>query len=177
MKENFLIIGAGKSGLSVAKFLKKKNITPKIIDTRPKKELHSVENLINQDIEYETDLINFQFKDFNKIYISPGINPILIGNYKDKILTELDLFLNETTKPIISITGTNGKSTVISYLYQIFKKHNLNTPIGGNFGMPMLDLLDKTHDTDFFLLELSSFQLEFFSGKKLIINQKYLPHF
>ena len=108
MKENFLIIGAGKSGLSVAKFLKKRGITPKIIDTRSKKELHSVENLIDQDIEYETDLKIFQFKDFNKIYISPGINPILIGNNKDKILTELDLFLNETTKPIISITGTNG---------------------------------------------------------------------
>ena len=96
MKENFLIIGAGKSGLSVAKFLKKKGITPKIIDTRSKKELHSIENLINHDIEYETDLINFQFKDFNKIYISPGINPILIGHYKNKILSELDLFPHGT---------------------------------------------------------------------------------
>ena len=177
MKENFLIIGAGKSGLSVAKFLKKKNITPKIIDTRPKKELHSVENLINQDIEYETDLKIFQFKDFNKIYISPGINPILIGHYKNKILSELDLFLNETSKPIISITGTNGKSTVISYLYQIFKKHNLNTPIGGNFGMPMLDLFDQKDETDFFLLELSSFQLEFFSGKKAHHQSKVFAAF
>ena len=78
--------------------------------------MHSIENLINHDIEYETDLINFQFKDFNKIYISPGINPILIGHYKNKILSELDLFLNETSKPIISITGTNGKSTVILFI-------------------------------------------------------------
>jgi len=177
VKENFLIIGAGKSGLSVAKFLKKKGITPKIIDTRSKKELHLLGHLIEQDIEFETDLTDFQFKDFNKIYISPGINPILVGNHKNKILTELDLFLNETNKPIISITGTNGKSTVISYLYQIFNKHNLNTPIGGNFGIPMLDLLDQKDETNFFLIELSSFQLEFFSGKKAHHQSKVFASF
>jgi len=74
---------------------------------------------------------------------------------------DIELFAREvgSTKPIIAITGSNGKTTVTMLLDLMAKKSGFNVGTGGNIGTPALDLLDDKN-TDLFVLELSSFQLE-----------------
>jgi UDP-N-acetylmuramoylalanine--D-glutamate ligase len=74
------------------------------------------------------------------------------------ILSDIDLFACATDKPIIAITGSNGKSTVTTMLGDMGNAAGRKTAIGGNLGTPALDLLQQ--DADLYVLELSSFQLE-----------------
>jgi len=62
------------------------------------------------------------------------------------------------TRPLIGITGSNGKSTVTALTGELLRALGLRTAVGGNFGPPALDLL--AHEADVYVLELSSFQLE-----------------
>ncbi|MGU3842154.1 UDP-N-acetylmuramoyl-L-alanine--D-glutamate ligase, partial [Vibrio diabolicus] len=75
------------------------------------------------------------------------------------------LFAWAVQKPVIAITGSNGKSTVTDLTGVMAKAAGLDVGVGGNIGVPALDLLE--HDADRYVLELSSFQLETTSSLKL----------
>ncbi|MCV5390816.1 Mur ligase family protein, partial [Escherichia coli] len=68
-------------------------------------------------------------------------------------------------KPVIAITGSNGKSTVTDLTGVMAEAAGLDVGVGGNIGVPALDLLEQ--DADLYVLELSSFQLETTSSLKL----------
>ena len=70
----------------------------------------------------------------------------------------MELFCRLNTKPIIAVTGSNGKSTVVSCLAKVAEQIGIKTELAGNVGTPVLDLLGS--DADTFIFELSSFQLE-----------------
>ena len=104
---------------------------------------------------------------FDNIVISPGIdiNKCKISNFlkknSNKIITDLDLFFDlNKDATIISITGTNGKSTTCKIIEKILKtaKYNVNTV--GNIGNPILSLR-KINKKSIFILEVSSYQLEY----------------
>lgn len=146
----------GKAALNY--FYTKKNPIM-IMDSR---ELTSQEN--NSIRNHGAILINqkeckkfLEENDF--ILASPGIDLHNYSNYTHKFITELDLFTQENNKQIIAITGTIGKTSVTHLLSMIIKKHE---PLitGGNIGIGMLDLLNRT-DAKKVILELSSFQLEY----------------
>lgn len=93
---------------------------------------------------------------------SPGVD--IRADYqadKNKWLPELDLFYTRFKKPIISVTGTVGKTTITFMLDQILQHYGLNMCTGGNIGNPMCDLIPQQHDAQYALLEVSSFQLEY----------------
>ena len=71
---------------------------------------------------------------------------------------DIDLFAGEAQAPVIGITGSNGKSTVTTFVGQLLTSCGLNVSIGGNLGTPALELLNDPVDA--YVLELSSFQLE-----------------
>lgn len=75
-----------------------------------------------------------------------------------KIVSDIDLFACSVTAPIIAITGSNGKSTVTTMVGDMAKAAGKQVAVGGNLGVPALDLLDSS--VDLYVLELSSFQLE-----------------
>ena len=75
-----------------------------------------------------------------------------------RIRGDIDLFMEAARVPVIGITGSNGKSTVTALLGEMINACDIAASIGGNFGRPALDLL--TDKADYFVLELSSFQLE-----------------
>ena len=78
-----------------------------------------------------------------------------------KVMTDFDLFFQAPAtrhKPLIGVTGTNGKSTVVDLMSYIFQDTGMNIAVGGNIGIPVLDLLSTPADG--YLLEVSSFQLE-----------------
>ena len=158
------ILGLGTTGRSVARFWKARGIPFIALDTRPE--------LANDlDLRRELAGIEAHFGDFDDVLFdqidlliaSPGIamdSPELL-KAKDagaEIRGDIDVFVAETDKPVIGITGSNGKSTVTTFVGQLLESCGLRVALGGNLGIGALDLLDQ--DADIYVLELSSFQLE-----------------
>ena len=140
-------------------FLKKKQpfIT---FDTRVKKESFNLKNNLdfNFVVEEQIDFNNLKF-----IACSPGfdLNHNIIKTAKEKkveIKSDISIFLEKNTSKKILISGTNGKSTVCSWLEKLFNYKNLETIAIGNIGRPVLDFIEGKKD--FFILEVSSFHLD-----------------
>ena len=157
-KKKILIYGLGKSGQSAFKFLDNKSTLYLYDDNKIK--------IINKKIKKR--LINYKQiikKNFDYIIISPGIdiNKCDLSQYLKKnlrkIITDFDIFFSFYNKnKIITITGTNGKSTTAQILYEIIKKQKKDVRLVGNIGNPILlekNITDKT----IFVIEASSYQL------------------
>ena len=159
--KNILIVGCGASGISCANFLSKHGIEFSIIDSRT-----SVANISDIKQQYKIVFGEFQedyFNAANILIVSPGVSikhPFIQAGIRQgsEVIGDVDLFCRLVNAPIIAITGSNGKSTVTTLVGQILNAANMDAKVGGNIGVPCLELLDD--DADCYVLELSSFQLE-----------------
>lgn len=168
--KDILIVGCGVSGISCANFLSNNDIDFSIVDSRT-----NIKNISNINQRYTIKFGDFQETDFSSadiLIVSPGVSikhPFIqkaIEKGKE-IFGDVDLFCRLVDAPIIAITGSNGKSTVTTLVGDILNASNINAKVGGNIGVPCLDLLSLDHSnhsheakTDCYVLELSSFQLE-----------------
>ena len=108
----------------------------------------------------ETDITSFLERN-TFIIPSPGIDLRSYTKYSHKWLTELTLFNLAWRKPLIAVTGTVGKTSLVHLLAQVLAQYTKKVAVGGNIGTSMLDLLPEQPHVDLALLELSSFQLEY----------------
>ena len=164
LNKTVAILGLGKSGMSVARELKKRGVY--VIAWDDNKILQ--EKAIEQQI-YVKDLRTINFTDVEFLIISPGIPHTypkpheIVGMTKEKnvkIISDIELFINTYTKAnYIGITGTNGKSTTTALIYHILKENNIPCEIGGNFGIPVFDLKELDNN-GYYVFEMSSYQLE-----------------
>ena len=166
-----VVLGMGKTGLSVAKFFDNQSIPFVMADTREhpphlelfKQEFKNVELFLGpQQIQ--------AIQKAKQIIVSPGIdlNLEVIQQAKNsgvKCIGDIELFATYAQKPIVAITGSNGKSTVTSIVSEMANHAGVKSYAGGNLGSPALDLLNH-QDAELFVLELSSFQLESVSSLK-----------
>ena len=156
-----LIIGLGATGYSCLKSLYGR-VPVAVCDTRANPPYLDAARTEFADTELlEPAAVNFD--DFDRAVISPGIglDHCLARRARDadlEILGDIDLFLGLAEAPVIAITGTNGKSTVASMVGKLLDRGSGSVRVGGNLGVPALDLLDSK--IDWYVLELSSFQLE-----------------
>lgn len=95
---------------------------------------------------------------------TPGMrfdNPALVSaREKGSVITsEMELFFKFCPCKIIAVTGSDGKTTTTSLIYEMLKKHGITVHLGGNIGAPLLPRLDKIQKDDIVVAELSSFQL------------------
>lgn len=159
-----LIVGAGVTGLSVARYL----------TARGERFLFADEHLTEQKLQY----INEHFAEatvlagamdadrwqgVSRIVLSPGVprkHPQIERAIESgiDIVGDIELFAEQARAPIVAITGSNGKSTVTKLVGEMAENCNLKVAVGGNYGTPALDLLDS--QVELYVLELSSFQLE-----------------
>ena len=156
-----LIIGLGATGYSCLKWLYGREPVA-VCDTRENPPYRSAARAEFADVEL-LDPAAVNFADFDRVVISPGIglDHCLAAMARDaglEILGDIDLFLGLARAPVIAITGTNGKSTVASMVGKLLDHGSSEVRVGGNLGVPALDLLDPA--VDCYVLELSSFQLE-----------------
>ncbi len=162
---NRIILGLGKTGLSIAQHFLKRDLFFKVMDTRTAPPfLDSFKKRYTHIPIYLGGLNAQWIQEAHEIFISPGLHPksyasIRKINSRVKLCSDLDLFDQIVNAPVIGITGTNGKSTVTTLITQCLKAAHKSVSAGGNLGTPALDLLKKT-PPDFYVLELSSFQLE-----------------
>ena len=158
-----LVVGLGATGLSIARYLKRSDADAIFYDSR--KEPPGLDELdeVWPDAELRLGKDSVP-KSVNRIIASPGIpdsHPLLRKARKKKleIVSDIELFARDATKPFVAVTGSNGKSTVTTLLYHMCRADGRVALAGGNLGEPALDLLDEDAP-DVYLLELSSFQLQ-----------------
>ena len=161
--EKVVVVGLGITGLSVVKHLatRDKKLDIRVIDTR---ENPPGSEQLPQGIALHSGSWNLNWLlDADLVVANPGIalatpeiQQVLAANIP--VVGDIELFAWQVDKPVIAITGSNGKSTVTDWTGQVAKATGLKVGVGGNIGVPALDLL--TLDADLYVLELSSFQLE-----------------
>ena len=154
VNKKILIVGYGKTGKSVKKYLNKYNLYYSIWDDKK-----------NIKVKY---LDRYYYKkNFDYIILSPGINiyqhkkkAFFIKN-KKKIITDLDIFFSTKNKYkyVIGVTGTNGKSSFCNLLHNILKKNKISSKVIGNFGNAVLD--ENISSNQYCIIELSSYQLDY----------------
>ena len=166
------ILGLGVTGMAVAKFLISKEKDVHVYDTKKKEDFDSGElkKLKSVHLNFETNDIDLT--SFDCLVVSPGAPFDLPAIQQAKELgieihNDITLFIESWREigPIIGVTGSNGKTTVVSLLYECLKNKR-PTVLGGNIGQSPLDLLEGKHDKGTIaVLEISSSQFELFNSK------------
>ena len=165
MKKNkIVILGAGESGVGTAILGKKKGFEVFVSDSgKIKKKYKQV--LLHHEINWEEEVHSEPLiLSADIVMKSPGIpeNTSIVLKLKKegiKIVSEIEFAAAYTSATIIGITGSNGKTTVASMLYQILDDAGSNVALAGNIGKSFAELV-ATKDKSQFVLELSSFQLD-----------------
>lgn len=160
-----LIMGFSMSGKSAAKYLARHGADVFITENREQKEedLKDIQELEGLGIKIEFGGNSDEFlNDSYMAIVSPSVpkESELYKKVQEKniqIISEIELAYKETGRPFIGITGTNGKTTVTALTSHILSSE-YKAPECGNIGVPPTSLLDD--DVDYFICELSSFQME-----------------
>jgi len=162
-----LVVGLGKSGLSAAMFLRGQGARVTVSDTRSAVALEKeIPALLEAGIRVESGghgLLTFRRQDL--IVVSPGV-PMDTPEVKQVIafglpvIGELELASRYLQGHVVAITGSNGKTTTTTLVGKIFADAGVPTLVGGNIGLPVIDLVAKSTPKTVCVLEVSSFQLE-----------------
>lgn len=180
--KNIAILGFGLEGKSTYNFIRKHLPNQKItiIDKNDKSE--DLNNDSNAITVYGEDYLN-NLNQYDIIMKTPGITlkDIDITDIKDKIYSQLEILLEVDSKNVIGITGTKGKSTTSTLIYNVIKEQNENTYLAGNIGTPIFDEIDDFNEDTIIVVEMSSHQLEFVKNSPhigIILNlyQDHLDH-
>ena len=160
-----LVLGLGRTGVSCARYLRRKGLEVRVADTRS--EPPGAATLREQvpDAELRTGAFRDDLLDgVAQVVISPGLSlrePVAVEARLRglPVAGDIELFAREAQAPVAAVTGTNGKSTVTALLAHLANAAGRRAIAGGNLGEPALDLLAHPAPA-LYVLELSSFQLE-----------------
>jgi UDP-N-acetylmuramoylalanine--D-glutamate ligase len=163
---NVAILGYGVEGLSAAEYWHNSGNDITICDQK-------IDVLIptwataRLGVNYLKDL-----DDFDLIVRSPGVHPDEITKANSdspdilkKVTSLINEFFAKCPAPIIAVTGTKGKGTTSTLIYQIIKEAGYKVFLGGNIGLSPFDFFDQVTKDSVVVLELSNFQLIDFVGK------------
>ncbi|MBR5228183.1 MAG: hypothetical protein IKV94_06075 [Clostridia bacterium] len=175
--KSILILGFGREGRSTLNYIIKNKVKYS--------KLAIADKNVNIDKEYEfveyflgdnyLDCIN----QFDVIIKAPGISlkNIDLKRINAEITSQAELFLKFGKEKVIGVTGTKGKSTTTTMIYNILST-KYKVEIVGNIGIPVLNFVDNFEETDYFVYEFSSHQLELIdaSPKIAVFLNLYQDH-
>lgn len=162
----YLVVGLGKTGLSLARYLTKRNLPFVVFDTRPAVAPRAEFEATFPGVAVFLEHFPQEYEQrVHTVLVSPGVSldEICLQRARARgipIYGDIELFAQAVNQPVIAITGTNGKSTVTTLVGEMARAAGYCVAVGGNLGTPVLDLLDDATPYDWWVLELSSFQLE-----------------
>uniref|UniRef100_A0A7C3V380 UDP-N-acetylmuramoylalanine--D-glutamate ligase n=1 Tax=Desulfobacca acetoxidans TaxID=60893 RepID=A0A7C3V380_9BACT len=162
-----LVVGLARTGVALTRFLAQAGARVTVTDRSPAGELADMRALI-RDLSVVEQLgvpEPDDVRDFDLILLSPGVPPELPwleGARQNGIPVwgELELAGHFLTRPVIAVTGTNGKTTTTTLVAKFLAASGMAALVGGNIGTPLVALLDQQQDADRLVLEISSFQLD-----------------
>jgi UDP-N-acetylmuramoylalanine--D-glutamate ligase len=165
--KHVLVVGMGASGAAAAAFLNDRGAVVTVADRA------SVPDAVDQIPVLEARGIRFELEahrteTFHRaeiIVVSPGVphRMALLQQAIQKgipVISELELASRYITKPIIAVTGTNGKTTTTTLLSHLLQNAGFRVVAGGNIGTPLVDCIDAAEAADVLVVEVSSFQLD-----------------
>ncbi|MFV0888410.1 UDP-N-acetylmuramoyl-L-alanine--D-glutamate ligase [Metapseudomonas otitidis] len=159
-----IVVGLGKSGMSLVRFLARQGVPFAVADTRENPPELATLRLQFPQVEVRCGELDVEFLcRAQELYVSPGLalaTPALQEAAKRgvKLSGDIELFACHAKAPIVAITGSNAKSTVTTLVGDMARAAGKRVAVGGNLGTPALDLL--ADDIELYVMELSSFQLE-----------------
>lgn len=162
------VIGAAKSGLAVARFLKQSGADVFVSEKESADKRKSEAGLLAElKIECEFGAHSDRLLSADMIVISPGVPmniPILkkIREQGIPVYSELEIASWVLNSPIVAITGSNGKTTTTTLIGEIFRESGRPTIVAGNVGTPLSELVHTSVHDGVAVLEVSSFQAEGF---------------
>lgn len=163
-----LVLGAGKSGITSAKFLAERSAVVALHDKREvdtwSDEARSLNKTYNVGL-IEGQIPSWLLDQIDLVVISPGVPTNTIpARYVDRkdglVIGEVELAYRFMKGRIVGITGSNGKTTTATLIGELLQDAGTTTQVGGNIGTPLLSLAESSTDDTWTVVELSSFQLE-----------------
>lgn len=162
------ILGFGVEGISTAKFLARNGAQLTVLDQKEEQQLDDTQKKILKELQIAYsggDNYLDAISGFEYIVRSPGISrftPELVHAAKNgvAITSHIQMFMELCPAPIVGVTGTKGKGTTASLIYEMLKASGRDAYLGGNIGVPPLSFIDKLTEQSIVILEFSSFQLE-----------------
>ncbi|MFQ6372787.1 UDP-N-acetylmuramoyl-L-alanine--D-glutamate ligase [Shewanella sp. YIC-542] len=162
-----IVLGLGATGKSVVRYLISQGILPMVMDSRRNPPCGDEIQAMYPQLEYHFGGFDCRaLVQAKQIIISPGV-PLDTPEVRValdmgiEVIGDVELFaraIAERSPCVLAITGSNGKSTVTTLVGEMLKAAGLPVAVGGNIGVPALELLQQP--ASFYVLELSSFQLE-----------------
>jgi UDP-N-acetylmuramoylalanine--D-glutamate ligase len=165
--KNFLILGLGTSGYAAARKLLSLGAKVSTVDSSVEYEVMKraakLEEAGATPVVWGEPVDMLKGQDY--LIVSPGVpvdEPVVKSARRRgvKIMSELELAFQLTDSPVIAVTGTNGKSTVVTMLGDIFTAAGVANLVAGNIGRPLVDAIDEAGPETVLIVEVSSFQLE-----------------
>jgi len=162
-----LVIGLGKTGTATARFLSHQGADVIVTDEKHPSELREPLDQLQREgmnvrfCPYVPDILS----NVEMVIPSPGVspfNPMLVEAVcrSKPVLSELELACRFLKRPMIAITGTNGKTTTTTLIGEILSKSGISVFVGGNIGTPLIGYVDGPQQDDYVVVEVSSFQLQ-----------------
>ena len=184
--KKILVLGLAKSGVEAAALLHQLGAFVTVNDKKPLSENPEAQGLLEQGIkvicgDHPIELLE---EGFELIVKNPGIpytNPMIQGALEKEIpvITEVELAYQISEAPFIGITGTNGKTTTTTLVYEMLNTGNQKPLIAGNIGKVASGVAQKATKENTIVIELSSFQLmgiHTFNPHIAIITNLYSAH-
>lgn len=161
------VLGLGVSNVSLLKYLAPKGCAVTVFDVTEKEQLkHTI--LQFKDYENISYCLGKNYlaglKGFDVIFKTPVIRHDIPELEREKergalITSEMEVFGKFCSAEIIGVTGSDGKTTTTTLIYNILKESGYKCWLGGNIGTPLIDKIEEIKSSDKVVLELSSFQL------------------
>ena len=186
LEKKVLVLGLAKSGVTAASLLHKLGAFVTVNDMKPLSENPEAQGLLEQGIKVICGSHPIELLDegFEVIVKNPGIpysNPLVKGALEKGIpvITEVELAYQISEAPFLGITGTNGKTTTTTLIFEMMKAGEKSPLIAGNIGTVASGVAEKASSKDTIVIELSSFQLmgiEEFRPEISIVTNLYDAH-
>lgn len=161
------VVGAARSGIAAARLLKRKGYDVFLSDGSDESKINPiyVDDLRASEIDFELGGHTDKVYDTDLVVVSPGVpqNSKVIQTTIEKnieLVSEIELASWFCKGKVISITGTNGKTTTTTLIGEIFKDAGYKTLVCGNIGTAFSDVVDEADENSVVVLETSSFQLD-----------------
>jgi len=165
-RQRVLVVGLGDTGLSCVRFLHPRGVELAVTDSRENPP--GLQVLKEEFPDVGVFVGGFDLQAISRadvLLLSPGVS-LTTPSIADAVaegkpaLGDIEVFARCVDKPVIAITGSNGKSTVTALTGEMARLARRQVFVGGNIGTPALQLVDQDQEAELYVLELSSFQLE-----------------
>lgn len=166
------MVGLGQEGTALATYLAQHDVSVTATDLKtaaqfesdlPGLEAAGVTLILGENPAWLLDKIDI-------VFVSPGVpltSSLVVAAQQQRLplSTESRLFCQLCPAPIVALTGSSGKTTTTTLVGEIMNASGFKTWVGGNIGQPLISLVDDIQPSDVVVMELSSFQLEYFHNQ------------